>query len=345
VPRTDGRIELVGERPDRRTRLWPRECEPGQAPGWAAPVVAVVRQLQLLGGAVRGFNAAWSSNVPSGAGFGEHAALVVAAALAIRRMFPFAIGETGLGEPPTAGRNGEMPRLGLKECARFAEFCHATERGMRAGEDCAHAFIAPLTNRDYGTSQWDCLHRRIERHPLPGELTLVFCDTGLRDERRGLHRARFEAAGRGAAKRLGLKTLRSLAAEDVNGATKSLSIAERGAARFVAGECARVVAAEKAMRVGELAQFGECLFQSHAAAREEAGLTAPELDLLVEFAREHPACVGARFTGSGSDGGTLNLVAWTQLDSFTKYMRSRFHEATGRELTCERLKPVAGVFG
>jgi hypothetical protein len=285
-----------------------------------------VRQLGQMGGGVRGFNAAWTSDIPDEAGFSEHATLVIAAALALRRMFPYAIGETGLREPPAPDRRGELPTMGLKECMHFAGFCRAAERGMLAGEDLDHGFIAPLTNRAYGLSQLACLHRTIERHSLPGELVPVFCDTGLRDPGRGLHRARFVAAGRRAAKTMGLRFLRSLAVGDVRRMTSALSPHERGAARFVAGECARVVAAEQAMRA-------------------EAGITAPELDLLVAAAREHPACIGARFTGSGSDGGTLNLVAWTQTDSFIKSLRAQFRSATGRELTCLQLKPVAGVFG
>jgi galactokinase len=345
VPRTDGRIELVSERPDRRVKLWPRECEPGGGPGWATPVMAAVRQLRSIGGTVRGFNAGWTSTIPQGAGFGEHAALVVAAALGLRRLFPFALADVGLGPAPTADGSGELPRLGLKECARFAAFCLEAERGIQAGEDRAHAFVAPLANQAYGASQLDCLHWRIERYPLPGQCALVFCDTGIRDACRGLHWSRFVATGRRAAAGLGLGRLRSLAADEVARRTASLPSAERGAVRFVTGECARVVAAEEAMRRGDVTQLGECVFQSHAAARAEAGLTVSEVDLLVEAAREHPACVGARFTGSGCDGGTLNLVSATQLDSFESFVGARFRDATGREPTFLRLRPEAGVFG
>ena len=74
-------------------------------------------------------------------------------------------------------------------------------------------------------------------------------------------------------------------------------------------------------------------------------MSVPELDLLVEEARAHPGCIGARFAGSGSDGGTLNLVAWTQVDSFVDAMKNVFARATGRVLESRRLKVVAGADG
>jgi galactokinase len=345
VPRTDGKIELIADEPRQRVRLWPRECVPGGAPGWALPVLAVVHRLREMGAAVRGFNAAWSSDIPKGTGMGDQAAEIVAAALALRRVFPFSVTETGLGAAPTPDRQGRLPQLTVKDGARWVGFCRAAERAVHAGEDRAHGFVAPLVNPAFGASQLDCLHWSIERHTFTGGFALIFCDTGIRDHRRGMHQSRFEVTGRRAARALGLKSLRSLAAEEVSGRLAALAPAERGVARFVAGECARVVAAEVAMRCGDLGQFGECLFQSHAAARAEAGLTAPELDLLVALARRHPACIGARFTGGGADGGTLNLVAPLQVASFVEHIRRGYHAATGRLPEVLRLKPSSGVLG
>jgi galactokinase len=345
VPRFDGKIELVGDRAEQRVSFWGRDCEAGQIPGWAAPVAGVIRRLRDAGGSVKGFNAAWTSGIPEGIGFGEHAALGTAAALGLRHLFPFAPGPHGFGAPPKPDRRGEKPKLSGRERMHFAEFCHAAELGMRVGDNLLHAFAAPLMNREHEITQLDCLHRTVEHHPLPPGLTLVHCDTGLRDPRRGLHRSRFDALCRQVGERAGLRSLRSVSVEDVNKALAKMEPAHRGAARFVAGECARIVLAEQSLRRGEIGQFGECLFQSHAAARAEAGLSVPELDLLVEEARAHPGCIGARFAGSGSDGGTLNLVAWTQVDSFVDAMKNVFARATGRVLESRRLKVVAGADG
>jgi len=49
-------------------------------------------------------------------------------------------------------------------------------------------------------------------------------------------------------------------------------------------------------------QFGQYLFQSHESSRDFFKNSTPELDLLVELAKSHPGCLGARLTGGGWGG-------------------------------------------
>ena len=55
----------------------------------------------------------------------------------------------------------------------------------------------------------------------------------------------------------------------------------------------------------------------------------------MELARAHPACLGARLTGGGFGGATINLVAHHQAEDFMAHMARNYEARTRHEL-----KPV-----
>jgi galactokinase len=58
-----------------------------------------------------------------------------------------------------------------------------------------------------------------------------------------------------------------------------------------------------------------------------------ELDTLVELARKHPGCLGARLTGGGFGGATINLVSYHQAESFMEHMSREYEKSTGIKMT------------
>jgi galactokinase len=100
----------------------------------------------------------------------------------------------------------------------------------------------------------------------------------------------------------------------------------------VVSEIQRVIAGERALRADDHRQFGQYMFQSHESSRDYLKNSTKELDLLVELARKHPGCLGARLTGGGFGGATINMVAHHQADDFMKHMAEGYRKETGREL-------------
>jgi galactokinase len=94
-----------------------------------------------------------------------------------------------------------------------------------------------------------------------------------------------------------------------------------------------VVHGERALRDGDFAQFGQFMFQSHESSRDFFKNSTRELDLLVDLARQHPACLGARLTGGGFGGATINLVQRDGLESFKREMSRLYKERSGIEMT------------
>jgi len=98
------------------------------------------------------------------------------------------------------------------------------------------------------------------------------------------------------------------------------------------GEIQRVVFAERALCADDHRQFGQFMFQSHESSRDFLKNSTKELDLLVELARGHPGCLGARLTGGGFGGATINLVAHHQAESFMEYMAREYEKRTSIKL-------------
>jgi galactokinase len=98
--------------------------------------------------------------------------------------------------------------------------------------------------------------------------------------------------------------------------------------RHVITENDRVVRAAIALRSDELSTFGKLMAQSHQSLRDDYEVSCKELDLMVEFANEGPGCIGARMTGGGFGGATINLVTFAAVEEFTAKVSKRYAEAT-----------------
>ena len=137
---------------------------------------------------------------------------------------------------------------------------------------------------------------------------------------------------------MGAKSLRSVELKQVEAAKTQLSAREYACARHVVSEIARVVAGARALREDDHQQFGQFMFQSHESSRDFLKNSTKELDLLVELARQQPGCLGARLTGGGFGGATINLVAHHQAEAFISQMSRLYHERTGvalKPLVCQ----------
>ena len=76
-------------------------------------------------------------------------------------------------------------------------------------------------------------------------------------------------------------------------------------------------------------QVGQILFDAHEGMRTEYEITVPELDMLVELAREEPGVLGARMVGGGFGGCTLNLIKTAEKEAILSRITTAYREETG----------------
>ena len=100
-------------------------------------------------------------------------------------------------------------------------------------------------------------------------------------------------------------------------------------AHHVVSENERTLEAVKVLQGGDLERFGELMNQSHESLRDDYEVSSKELDTLVELARQQPGVLGARMTGAGFGGCTVNLVRADAAESFAQAVAEGYEEALG----------------
>lgn len=132
---------------------------------------------------------------------------------------------------------------------------------------------------------------------------------------------------------------------DLPGLTSDTLLKVRARCRHVWTENQRVQAAVTALRAGELMVLGRLLNEAHASARDDYEVSCPELEGLVQAAREIDGVVGARLTGAGWGGCIVALAQDDVVPEFKAHVSSRYQAEMGRPaaiFAC-RTAPGAGI--
>src|SRR5207249_11342642 len=103
-------------------------------------------------------------------------------------------------------------------------------------------------------------------------------------------------------------SLRDVTAHDLEEFRSALPDTIYKRCRHVVTESDRVLQAADALRTSDLQTFGKLMADSHQSLRDDYEVSCRELDLMVEFANEVAGVIGARMTGGGFGGCTINLV-------------------------------------
>lgn len=283
---------LLARRPDRLVR-----AASAQVPGvleyalgderrdgrWLDYVQGVTATLAADLRAIDGFDLYIDSDVPVGGGLSSSAALEVALLRGLRELFSLAIDDGVVAE---LAHRGETQFVGVPVGVMDQIVCSR-------GDPSSALFIDTRT-------------LAVDRVRLPARLGLVVIYSGV-DHRlvTGGYRAR-RAECEQAAALLGVPQLRDVGDDDRRIDALPGALARR--ARHVVSENARVIAAVRALRGGDLEALGALFDASHRSLRDDFEVSVPEIDRLVEIARRHDAVFGARLTGGGF-GGSVVIAA------------------------------------
>lgn len=97
--------------------------------------------------------------------------------------------------------------------------------------------------------------------------------------------------------------------------------------RHVVTENARVLAAIEAMHNDDVERLGELMNLSHDSLRDDYEVSCPQLDLLVNAAREVEGVLGSRLTGAGFGGSTISLLRRSSIDALQNSVSEAYLEA------------------
>jgi galactokinase len=280
--------------------------------GWSNYVRGVAWALQQRGLTLPGLDLAIHGDVPLGAGLSSSAALEVCAVT-------------------TFAEIGRL-EIGRLEIARVCQQAENEFVGVKSG--IMDQFISALAQKGHALLI-DCRDLSYQNVPLPRGATIVVCDTakrrGLVDSAYNTRRAECEQAVRLLAAKIGkpIRALRDVSVQEFARLAQDLppTIARR--ARHVITENARVLDAVAAARRNDLAAFGARMDASHVSLRDDYQVSCAELNAMVEIARAQPGCLGARLTGAGFGGCTVNLVEDGAVQAFVVNVAQAYQAQTG----------------
>jgi galactokinase len=103
----------------------------------------------------------------------------------------------------------------------------------------------------------------------------------------------------------------------------------RKRAKHAITENERVLKAAAALRNSDLAQLAQLMKESHLSLRDDYEVSVDQLDKLAQLSWDFQGVWGARMTGAGFGGCTVNIVENHRIDEFIRYVSREYFEATG----------------
>ena len=94
---------------------------------------------------------------------------------------------------------------------------------------------------------------------------------------------------------------------------------------------------------GDMERFGRLMVEAHASMRDDFAASCEEVDALVEIAMRQAGCFGARITGGGFGGCTVNVVSVEMAEPFVAAVREEYQKATGIAAQCFVCAPSDGA--
>ena len=277
---------------------------------WSDYPIGVAVTLQRAGYHLRGGRLEIKSEVPMGSGLSSSAAVEVSTACAL-----------------TASSNLEIDR---KELALLCQKAENDFVGARVG--IMDQFVA-LFGEEQRALMLDCRSLEYKLLPVPSSVRLVVCNTmvkhALASSAYNERRAQCEAGVEHFARFLPhVKTLRDVTLEDLETYGHDLPDVIYRRCRHVISENARVLAAAGALEEHDLERFGQLMAESHISLRDDYEVSIRELDLMVELANGVAGVYGARMTGGGFGGCTINLVDAGHVVNFTRTVAAGYEQIT-----------------
>jgi len=310
APRDDRQISVCSENLQKAAEFKLSAESRSPSRDWSSYVSGVATVLEQNGYRLKGANILIRSEVPIGSGLSSSAALEVAVAFAL-------LANSGLAI----------------DRERLARLCQKAENdfvGMRCG---IMDQLASACCRRGNAMLLDCRSLGYRMFHLPPNLRLVICNSMVKRELAASayneRRAECEEGLRILARRFPeVRALRDATMAQLEACRTELTPVVFKRCRHVITEDQRVTQAADALEHNRMDDLRRAMTESHTSLRGDYEVSCSELDLLVELANRVPGVVGARMTGAGFGGCTINLVEAGSVDRFRTEIPAEYQRRT-----------------
>ena len=282
---------------------------------WANYPLGVVHFLLEGGYSVGGFEMSVASDLPVGAGLSSSAALEVATAKLLMKLFTLEI----------------EPMLLAKLCRRAENDFVGVQSGLLDQ-------VSSIFGRRGQAVYLDCRSEQVANIPLPADTALLVFHCGIEHQLVGGEYNERRDQCFAAARAMHVPALRDVSWAQLEAARLELDPVIYRRAAHIVGENERVFAGIDYLRQDNGAAFGALMFASHESSRVNFENSTPELDILVELAHAEKGVLGSRLTGGGFGGATISLVEKECAEAVAHALEEKYLARTGnhgRAYLCE----------
>ena len=281
---------------------------------WADYLLGVLAQFRLTGHPLTGINCVFGGTIPIGAGLSSSAAL-----------------ENGVGFAVNELLNLGLDRISLVRLSQRAENEFV---GAKVG---IMDMFASMMGKENHVIKLDCRSLDYAYAPLKMDgISIVLCDSRVKhalvNSEYNTRRAECEAGVRFL--QVFYPTIKSLRDVTMTMLDQHLRDTEPLIYRrcaYVVQENQRLIDGVAALEENDVATFGQLMYGSHEGLSQQYEVSCPELDILVNIARQQPGVLGARMMGGGFGGCTINLVQEAALDQFSQTITREYKAQTGKD--------------
>jgi len=310
-PLSENRIEIYSENLQDEVVFDFDNPQSRRSKHWSDYAIGVIVMLQRAGHQLRGARLVVRGEVPLGAGLSSSAALEVVIAYAVAAHSQLNIDKVELAKICLQAENEFVgARVGIMD--QFVSMFGESNKALLL----------------------DCRSLQYKLLPLPTDANLVICNTMVKHAlAASAYNERREQCEEGVRVLSGLlptvKALRDVTPEQLETHRERLEEDVYRRCRHIVTENGRVLAAAEALEQRDLSRFGELMYESHRSLRDDFEVSCIELDTMVELARGVEGVFGARMTGGGFGGCTVNLVASESREAFVRLVGDGYQDATG----------------
>jgi len=313
APRTDECYGFASELFKQTLVLGP-EDRPEKRGSWSDYPVGVLRQLQMRGIEVPGFDLHLTGNVPFGSGLSSSASVEVASAMAMLAL-------AGVAMP-------------LEEIALMCQRAENDYVGAPSGIMDQFVIVAGKAGHALLLDTRALTYEHLPmNHGELAETQVVVCNSMVKHSiaagEYGVRRRQSEEGQAVVVRRFGVRDLGETTLEQLEAVRGEMSDAAFRRCRHIVTDNGRVRAAKLAMYAGDPEALGTLMLAGHVSERDDFECSCEEIDFLVETAKGLPGCLGARLTGGGFGGCTVNLVERGQSAGFAEVLRAAYKKQFG----------------
>ena len=295
-------------------------------PEWTKYPAGVMWALIDAGHAAPAMNATFTSDIPRGAGLSSSAALEIGFATAWQKLGGWNIPPMDLAH---LCQGAENIFVGVK-CGIMDQFASA------CGEKDRLLFL------DCQTLAWQTVS-------LPQDMSIVIADTSIRRSLANSSTYNDRRVSCDEAVRLlkekmpEIQSLRDVSLQELHRFSADLPAEVAKRASHVVSEIKRGKDGLKLLEESDLAGFGKLMNECHDSLRDLYEVSCYELDIMVAIAQSLPGCYGARLSGAGFGGCTVNLVARNAAPAFADALALSYEQQTGRHPVVYICHPTEGA--